>query len=479
MEASPPEWKGGFRPRSSLGNGPLPNDGVDRTPTERYLYRSRSSYSVDGWSRKFHASDGRVRYMERKALGPMATNSNTFLGLPCDHKDRWHIGEYHWTGPSPTRSKPCGQKVPYYLNGYSCSSNWLLKNLMTLTYPIRENIYRLTITKLPSTGYSHLYWLTTDDQLVHPLMYAGSGAAAVSPEYESIPTLENMVSSIRCYVEGEFCWIRGFAEALRRRRHNGSQEAKEVLIDFLGFISMRIKSLTWLKRNKLFHPCIKHISIDFDSLDEFNVPFTDDFVSLCSYISSNLPNLESVILWLRITEDDFQSVLRSPLSFSWVRSFRALPVRKVDICPMLTSYQLSTRTRIFRLKGCVGARLGYFWKEHSEADGERSLLVDDVNKERGLIQHILTPGSKLWGYIDDIDDETYISLQYMEGWNSYTDDIADDAYISLQYMERWNDDQHENHLAAPLDVSKRARQLLNHLEEILLVVFFQVVAGED
>lgn len=69
----------------------------------------------------------------------------------------------------------------------------------------------------------------------------------------------------------------------------------------------------------------------------------------------------------------------------------------------------------------------YFWDSLHARMGLRSLLLDDSNHERESITHILTPGSKLWGYTDDIDDDAYISFQYMESWLSYTDDIADDA----------------------------------------------------
>lgn len=34
--------------------------------------------------------------------------------------------------------------------------------------------------------------------------------------------------------------IRGLAEALRKRHNDGNQEAKDILIDFLGSISTRI-----------------------------------------------------------------------------------------------------------------------------------------------------------------------------------------------------------------------------------------------
>ncbi|KAF7876495.1 hypothetical protein EAF04_001585 [Stromatinia cepivora] len=438
----------GMRP---LGDGPLPDDGVDRTPTERHIYNTRES-----------------------SLASYATNRNTFLGLPCDHKDQWHRGQYHWTAPSKTRFVPCGQKVPYYFNGYSCSPDWyystspkfrdyahthfrLLKNLMALPLLIRENIFEIVINCVYSGDIqSLLYWVTTDEIPTHPL---GLDTSEARTKYDIVPTLENKISNWWNCSVGEFCWVRGFAEALRRRENDGSQEARDVLIDFLGFISRRVvwcvkcgnecwvndnntpmieKSLTWLKRNKLFYPCMKHISIDFEPRDEFNVPFAEDFVALCNYMSANLPNLESVILWLKITEDDFREVLKSPMGFSWVRAFKELPLQKVEICPLLTDLDESNEARVRRLQYPIGSRLDYFIEGHHMLDSLRSLLLNDPNKERVLISHILTPGSKLWGFTDDIDEDAYISLQYMESWLSYTDDVADDAYISLQYMESWN-----------------------------------------
>ncbi|KAF7943365.1 hypothetical protein EAE96_011292 [Botrytis aclada] len=349
----------------SLGNGPLPDDGVDRTPTERYLYNTRASYDSKGWSKCFLSTDGR----------------------------------------------------------------------------------------------SLLGWLTTNGVTTHPLKDRIPDIVFVSNEYYGVPTLENKFKFWQEYAETEFCWIGGFAEALRRQQINGSQDAKDVLIDFLGFLGARIvwsvkccnqpwmddrntpiieKSLTWLKRNKLFHPCIKHISIDFDPRDEFHVLFAEDFVALCRYISTNLPVIESAILWLTIAEDDFHEVSKSPMKFSWVRAFRKLPVEKVDICPLLIKSGESDAARKKRLRRSISGRDENFWDFHNARLGIKSLFLNDTNNERGLITHILTPGSKLWGYTDDIDDDTYISLQYMESWLSYTDDIADDAYISLQYMEGWN-----------------------------------------
>lgn len=199
------------------------------------------------------------------------------------------------------------------------------------------------------------------------------------------------------------------------------------------------KSLTWLKRNKSFHPCIRHISIDLDPRDEFNIPFFEDLVALCRYISTNLPNLDSAILWLTIAEDDFQGILKSPMRFSWVRAFRELRIEKVDVYPMLTNLGESDASRRDKSQYAINMRNDYFWNSHHERLGLRSLLLNDANNERGLITHILTPGSKLWGYTDDINDDAYISLQYMESWLGYTDDIADDAYISLHFMEEWNE----------------------------------------
>ncbi|KAF5876606.1 uncharacterized protein Bfra_003012 [Botrytis fragariae] len=257
----------------------------------------------------------------------------------------------------------------------------------------------------------------------------------VSNDYYGVPTLEDKIRISMRHAMGEFCWIRGFVEVLRRRENDGSQEAKEVLIDFLGFISTRVvwsvkccnqewksdrntpiieKSLTWLKRNKLFHPCIKHISIDFDPRDEFNVPFFEDFVTLCWYISTHLPDLDSAILCLTIAGDDFQEVLKSPMRFSWVQAFRELRIGKVNICPKLTKSGESDESRRYRSRHSIDERFAYFLDFHHARLGIKSLLLNDLNNERGLITHMLTPGSKLWGYTDDIDDDAYISLQYME-----------------------------------------------------------------
>ncbi|TGO10005.1 hypothetical protein BTUL_0147g00090 [Botrytis tulipae] len=289
----------------SLGNGPLPDDGVDRTPTERYLYNTVELYNSKTWSKDFLSTDGRVRYLERSNLAPLSTNKGTFLGLPCDHKDEWGMCETHFTGPSVTRFIPCGQKMAYYFNGHGCSPNWLLRGLMLLLLPIREIIYEHVV------HYDGLLsWVTTND-------------------YYGVPTLEDKIKITTCHAMGEFCWIRGFAEALRRRENDGSQEAKEVLIDFLGFL---IPSVVWSMK-------------------------------------------------------------------------------------------------------CCNQR----WKSDLNVPIIESLLLNDSNNERESITHILTPSSKLWGYTDDIDDDAYISVQYMEGWLSYTDDIADDAYISLQFMEGWNE----------------------------------------
>ncbi|THV45572.1 hypothetical protein BGAL_0473g00010 [Botrytis galanthina] len=183
---------------------------------------------------------------------------------------------------------------------------------------------------------------------------------------------------------------------------------------------------------------VLQISIDFDPRDESYVPLFDNFVALCRYISANLPNLESAILWLTITEDDFQEILKFPMRFSWVRASRELPVEKVDICPLLIKSGESDAARKKRLRRSISGRDDFFWDHHHARLGMKSLFLNDVNNERGLITHILTPGSKLWGYTDDIDDDNFISLQYMESWLSYTDDIADDAYLSIQLMEGWN-----------------------------------------
>ncbi|TGO70575.1 hypothetical protein BELL_0703g00040 [Botrytis elliptica] len=439
----------------SLGNGPLPDDGVDRTPTQRYLYNTLELYDSKNWSKDFLSTDGRVRYMERSNLAPLSANKDTFLGLPCDHKDEWHMGLTHFTCPSVTRFIPCGQKMSYYFNGHGCSPHWLLKGLLLLPLPIREIIYEYVVHHEGLLG-----WVTTDNISTSTLKAKKPVADFVQERYYGVPTLEDKIQISMCHAMGEFCWVRGFAEALRRRENDGSQEAKEVLIDFLGFLIPRVvwcvkccnqqwtsdrngpiieKSLTWLKRNKLFHPCIKHISIDFDPRDEFNVPFFEDFVALCRYISSDLPNLDSAIIWLTIAEDDFQEVLKSPMRFSWVRSFRELRIKKVEICPILTKLGESDDSRRSRSRYAINVRTSYFWDFHHAMLGLRSLLINDSNNERELITHILTPGSKLWGYTDDIDDDAYISLQYMESWLSYTDDIADDAYISLQFMEGWNE----------------------------------------
>ncbi|KAF7882878.1 hypothetical protein EAF00_011367 [Botryotinia globosa] len=309
--------------------------------TELIAHQHKIIFTTSG--HRMTVEDGRVRYLERSNLAPFSTNRNTFLGLPCDHKDEW-----------------------------------LLKGLMLLPLPIREIVYEHTV------HYEGLLsWVTTNEVSTHPLktrileVTSIPEFSSVPEEYDGIPTLENKLKLWSEYAEGEFCWIRGIAEALRRKQNNGSQDAKYVLIDFLGFLSTRIvwcikccnqpwmndlnvpiieKSLTWIRRSKLFHPCIKHISIDFDPRDEFNVPFFEDFVALCSYISANIPDLESAILWLTITEDDFQEILKVPMRFSWVQVFRELPVEKVDICPLLIKSGESAAARKKRLRRSIGGR---------------------------------------------------------------------------------------------------------------------------
>ncbi|TEY43152.1 hypothetical protein BOTCAL_0377g00010 [Botryotinia calthae] len=345
----------------SLGNGPLPDDGVDRTPTERYLYNTRESYDSKGWSKHFLSSDGRVRYLERSNLAPLSTNNDTFLGLPCDHKDEWYLGKTHWTSPSITRLIPCGQKMLYYFNGNGCSPDWLLKGLMLLPWPLRETIYEHTVRFA-----GLLNWVTANDVSTYPV-----------------------------------------------KINNGSQNAKDVLIDFLGFLSTRV---VW---------CVKCC----------NQPWKSDL---------NNPIVEEV--------------LKSPLKFSWVRAFRELRIEKVDVCPMLTKLGESDASRREGSQYAIDTRTDYFLNFHHERLGLRSLLLNDANNERELITHILTPGSKLWGYTDDIDDDAYISLQYMESWLSYTDDIADDAYMSLQIMEGWNEKPHK---PRRFRIFKKIRKLLS------------------
>ncbi|KAF7929809.1 uncharacterized protein EAE97_009406 [Botrytis byssoidea] len=219
----------------SLGNGPLPDDGVDRTPTQRYLYNTRASYDSKGWSKDFLSTDGRVRYLERSNLAPFSTNRNTFLGLPCDHKDDCNIGYNHWTSPSATRFIPCGQMVPYYLNGHGCCPNWLLRGLMLLPLPIREIIYEQIV------HYEDLLsWVSTNDESTQTVKTKETDSSFVFKQYYGVPKLEDKIKITTCHAMGEFCWIRGFAEALRRRENDGSQEAKEVLIDFLGFLIPRV-----------------------------------------------------------------------------------------------------------------------------------------------------------------------------------------------------------------------------------------------
>ncbi|KAF7912331.1 uncharacterized protein EAF01_001352 [Botrytis porri] len=251
----------------SLGNGPLPDDGVDRTPTERHFYNTRESYASQGWSNHFLSTDERVRYLERSNLAPLSTNRDTFLALPCDHKDGWYMGATHFTCPSVTRFIPCGQEMAYYFNDHGCSPDWLLKGLMLLPWLIREIIYEHVV------HYKGLFSLvTTNDMLTSPTETKKTDSDFASNKYYGVITLENKVGMTTNHAMGEFCWIRGFAEVLRRRESDGSQEAKE---GFLGFICTRVvwsvkccnqdwksdrntpiieKSLTWLKRNRFFIP---------------------------------------------------------------------------------------------------------------------------------------------------------------------------------------------------------------------------------
>ncbi|TGO50748.1 hypothetical protein BCON_0177g00250 [Botryotinia convoluta] len=196
----------------SLGNGPLPVNGFDRTPTERYLYNTVEFYDSKRWSKDFLSTDGRVRYLERSNLAPFSTNRNTFLGLPCDHKDEWNMAEFHWTSPSVTRFIPCGQKIPYYFNGHGCSSDWLLRGVMRLPFPIREIVYEYVVDYESS-----LSWVTTNEVSIHPVETEIPVVTSVPKEYAGVPTLENKLKLWSGYTEREVCWVRGFAEALRRK----------------------------------------------------------------------------------------------------------------------------------------------------------------------------------------------------------------------------------------------------------------------
>lgn len=115
-------------------------------------------------------------------------------------------------------------------------------------------------------------------------------------------------------------------------------------------------------------------------------------------------------------------------------------------------------TRLLTTRLPLSMDMPYISSDYRGKENERSLLLDDPNKERELINHIMTPGSKVWGYTDDIEEDAYISFQYMESWLSYTDDIADDAYIALQCMEEWNKkDEKEKSLARTPRCFKRLK----------------------